>query len=109
MKILVDMSLSPEWVDVLQRSGFDAVHWSALGDAGASDRVILEWARAKGHIVFNSQPRPPPTPGCADSKRNCLLLARASALRQRIPSAHAPRFCYDAGPVRQAISLPTGG
>jgi len=52
MKILVDMNLSPDWVDVLIESGFEAVHWSAVGDPRAGDQVILDWARANSYIVF---------------------------------------------------------
>ena len=31
MKLLVDMNLSPSWVDRLARHGFEAVHWSTIG------------------------------------------------------------------------------
>lgn len=31
MKLLIDMSLSPSWVDLLISAGFEAAHWSALG------------------------------------------------------------------------------
>lgn len=32
MKILIDMNLSPDWVDALRSNGFDCVHWSRVGD-----------------------------------------------------------------------------
>jgi predicted nuclease of predicted toxin-antitoxin system len=41
MKIVLDMNLSPDWVPVLGNAGYDAVHWSTVGDPGASDRVIM--------------------------------------------------------------------
>lgn len=41
MKILVDMNLSPEWVEVLQQAGFTAIHWSAVGKANAQDTELL--------------------------------------------------------------------
>jgi predicted nuclease of predicted toxin-antitoxin system len=41
MKILLDMNLSPDWATVLVKAGHDAVHWSTIGDPGASDRVIV--------------------------------------------------------------------
>jgi predicted nuclease of predicted toxin-antitoxin system len=31
MKILVDMNLSPTWVQFLVAHGIEAVHWSAIG------------------------------------------------------------------------------
>ena len=52
MRILIDMNLSPDWVEVLRRSGFDAVHWSSVGDPRAQDRQIMAWALANGCILF---------------------------------------------------------
>jgi len=52
MKLLVDMNLSPEWVRVLGEEGWEATHWSKIGDAGASDSEIMTWAKANGHVVF---------------------------------------------------------
>ena len=52
MKLLVDMNLAPSWVRFLQDEGFDSVHWSAVGDARASDANIMEWARHGGYVVF---------------------------------------------------------
>jgi predicted nuclease of predicted toxin-antitoxin system len=52
MKVLIDMNLSPEWVAVLERNGLQAVHWSSVGNPGASDRSIMDWARANGYVVF---------------------------------------------------------
>jgi predicted nuclease of predicted toxin-antitoxin system len=52
MKILIDMNLSPDWVKVLEQAGWEAVHWSMVGDMRAADDVIMSWARENGHIVF---------------------------------------------------------
>jgi predicted nuclease of predicted toxin-antitoxin system len=52
LKLLIDMNLSPDWVAVFQRHGWPAVHWSEVGDPRASDRVIMEWARANQYTVF---------------------------------------------------------
>jgi predicted nuclease of predicted toxin-antitoxin system len=43
MKLLVDMNLSPGWVTFLSAAGFEAVHWSAVGAADASDHELLSW------------------------------------------------------------------
>ena len=45
MTLLVDMNLSPSWVEVLLAAGHDAVHWSSIGDAAAPDAELLLWAR----------------------------------------------------------------
>ena len=51
-KILIDMNLSPDWVDALRAHGWDCTHWSKVGRANAPDSEIMIWARANGHIVF---------------------------------------------------------
>ena len=51
MKLLIDMNLSPEWVPVLEGEGWEPVHWSSIGDLGASDREIMEWARTNGYTL----------------------------------------------------------
>ena len=51
-KLLVDMNLSPEWAPLLQRHGWEAVHWSDVGSPEASDREIMDWAVAHEFIVF---------------------------------------------------------
>ena len=52
MKIVVDMNLSPIWVGFLTYEGFDAVHWSQIGDPRAEDSTIMLWARSNDHVVF---------------------------------------------------------
>lgn len=46
------MNLSPDWVKTLKKDGFDAVHWSTIGDIRAEDTEIMEWARTNNHVVF---------------------------------------------------------
>jgi hypothetical protein len=50
--ILIDMNLSPDWVDELSKHGWAAAHWSAIGDPRATDREIMDWARVNSHVVF---------------------------------------------------------
>lgn len=52
MRLLVDMNLSPEWVAVLQAAGWEAVHWSTVGNPRAEDSEIMAWARTRQHVVF---------------------------------------------------------
>ncbi len=54
MKILIDMNLSPLWVDAFLEAGIDAVHWSTIGNPAAIDRVIMSYAQAHGYIVFTN-------------------------------------------------------
>jgi len=52
VKFVVDMNLSPQWCAVLAAEGWDAVHWSKIGDVSADDRTVLEWARNNDRIVL---------------------------------------------------------
>lgn len=52
MRFVIDMNLSPSWVDALGTMGHHAVHWSTIGEINASDTRIMEWAREHGSIVF---------------------------------------------------------
>ena len=45
-ELLIDMNLSPEWAPVLRNHGWQAVHWSTVGDPRASDKDIMTWAAA---------------------------------------------------------------
>jgi predicted nuclease of predicted toxin-antitoxin system len=52
MKLLIDMNLSPRWVDVLSAAGFEAAHWSMLGVLNASDQVLMAHAKTFGMVVL---------------------------------------------------------
>lgn len=52
MRLLIDMNLSPKWAAFLQNSGFEAVHWSAVGNVSAPDSEIMAYAKAKGWIIL---------------------------------------------------------
>lgn len=39
MKLIVDMNLSPRWVDLLVSVGFEAAHWSSIG-VGRCNRYV---------------------------------------------------------------------
>jgi predicted nuclease of predicted toxin-antitoxin system len=51
MKLLIDMNLSPRWVDLLHDSGWEAVHWSAVGQPNARDSEIMGYAAANNYVV----------------------------------------------------------
>lgn len=52
IRLVVDVNLSPLWVDVFTHYGWPAVHWSTVGDPRAKDRTIMAWARENGYAVF---------------------------------------------------------
>ena len=52
VKLLIDMNLSPCWVDALRTAGHEAVHWSGVGAWTASDREIMKFARDNDFVVL---------------------------------------------------------
>ncbi len=52
MKLLVDMNLSPRWVQRLQAAGIEAIHWSNVGRANAPDTEIMAFASQFGFVVL---------------------------------------------------------
>jgi hypothetical protein len=52
MKLLIDMNLSPSWVEFFAASGIESIHWSKVGDPAASDGVIMEYAAGNGFVIF---------------------------------------------------------
>jgi len=52
MKLLVDMNLSPDWVAVITQAGWEAVHWSNVGNPHATDAEIMVWAEQNRRVVF---------------------------------------------------------
>ena len=54
MRLLIDMNLSPKWVDSLQTSGIEAAHWSVLGLPSAQDEEIMAFAKINGFVVLTN-------------------------------------------------------
>lgn len=51
MKFLIDMNLSPRWVDEFRSAGWTCRHWTQEGPPTAPDREIMAFAREHGFIV----------------------------------------------------------
>ncbi len=52
LKLLIDMNLSPRWVEALADAGIEARHWSNVGDGAASDREVFQWARRHRFVLL---------------------------------------------------------
>ena len=52
LRLLIDMNLSPSWVEVLRKAGFAAEHWHHIGAHNAPDSELFSWARENEYIVF---------------------------------------------------------
>ncbi len=46
------MNLSPSLATFLNEGGWDAVHWSEVGDPRAPDRLIFNWAKKNNYTVI---------------------------------------------------------
>ena len=46
------MNLSPRWIKLLTESGFEAVHWAAIGAPNAPDIEIMAHAKAHDFVVL---------------------------------------------------------
>ena len=53
LKFLVDMNLSPSWIGWFTEHGWEAAHWSAVGDPGATDATLVAWARERQYTLFS--------------------------------------------------------
>lgn len=51
-RFLIDMNLSPAWVERLAQDGWLGVHWSSVGDQRATDMTVMEDARTNDFVVF---------------------------------------------------------
>ncbi len=54
MKIIVDMNLSPRWVQTLRAGGVEAEHWGTIGLPNAPDEDVMRWAREHGCVIFTN-------------------------------------------------------
>jgi predicted nuclease of predicted toxin-antitoxin system len=52
VKILIDMNLTPAWVEFFATHNIESVHWSDIGDPRALDPEIMTLAREHGLVVF---------------------------------------------------------
>ena len=52
MKLLIDMNLTPLWVQFFAAREIDSVHWSDVGDPKALDPEIMQFAREGRYVVF---------------------------------------------------------
>ncbi len=65
MKFLLDMNLAPRWAEFLQKAGMEALHWSRLGTANATDvehspQLVPRYAQSRLlHTIFFAPIKPP--------------------------------------------------
>lgn len=52
MKFVIDMNLSPRWVQFLTEAGHEGVHWSAVGAHDDPDGKTVDYAIANSCVVL---------------------------------------------------------
>ncbi len=52
MKLLVDMNLSPRWIELLNNSDMSSIHWSKVGAVTARDSEIMAYAATHDYVVL---------------------------------------------------------
>ena len=52
MRFLIDMNLSPKWVQFLTQAGHQATHWSEVGPGDAPDQELLDYAAANQLVIM---------------------------------------------------------
>lgn len=46
------MNLSPDWREILRAQGWQALHWSDVGEPRAPDREVMAYAAEHQYVVF---------------------------------------------------------
>ena len=54
IRFLIDMNLSPRWVEFLTIEGYQAVHWSSIGSPYAEDHEIMSYAAQSGFVIITA-------------------------------------------------------
>lgn len=54
MNLLIDMNLAPGLCALLAKEGWNAVHWSSIGNPRADDREIMAWAKNYDFTVITA-------------------------------------------------------
>jgi predicted nuclease of predicted toxin-antitoxin system len=80
MKFLLDMNLSPTWVDFLVTEGFEAIHWARIGPRHASDTELMLWAAEHGHIVVTCDLDFPALLAATQRSRPSVIVIRSDIL-----------------------------
>ena len=103
MKILVDINLSPEWLEVFAQAGWQARHWSQIGRPNADDDEIFSWAAENDHLVFTQDLDFPQILFASQGGRPSVVLLR---IKNELDAVQRARVC---AAIRQAsASLQTG-
>ena len=89
MRLLLDMNLSPHWVEVLSSHDHQCQHWSQIGHGDDPDDTLLECARTHNAVLFTADEETPP--GVQDS--GGLIFSRQAVMNsilKKLPHPEKP-------------------
>ncbi|MGZ6869656.1 MAG: DUF5615 family PIN-like protein [Frankiaceae bacterium] len=52
MRFLIDMNLSPKWVEFLTNADHEATHWVDIGAPDAPDQEVLAYASSRSLVIL---------------------------------------------------------
>ena len=94
---MVDMNLSPEWLEVFAQAGWQARHWSQIGRPNADDDEIFSWAAENGQLVFTQDLDFPQILFASQGGRPSVVLLR---IKNELDAVQRARVC---AAIRQAV------
>ena len=103
MKFLVDMNLSPRWVEEFHGAGWTCRHWKDVGLLTACDREIMSFAREQGFIVVTHDLDFSAILAATQALGPSVVQIRAANLDPCVLGAHVIRAVS-----QQAVALQTG-
>lgn len=83
MRILVDMNLSPGWVNFLTEAGYESAHWSKVGPGNATDAELMAWAAEHGYVVLTADLDFGAILAASKTKRPSIVQIRSDLLAPR--------------------------
>jgi predicted nuclease of predicted toxin-antitoxin system len=87
MRLLVDLNLTPRWVQFLRNADHDAVHWSSVGSHLAKDAEICDYARQHAYVLLTNDLDFPQILAHARQAAPSVVLLRGEPL---VPEARGP-------------------
>ncbi len=87
MRFLIDMNLTPRWVQRLTEAGQECRHWSEIGPGETPDTEICEYARKHGYVLVTNDLDFPQILALTAEARPSVVLLRGEPL---LPELRAP-------------------
>ena len=87
MRFLIDVNLTPRWVQRLREAGQECRHWSEVGPSDTPDTEICEYARKHGYVLVTNDLDFPRILAFTAEARPSVVLLRGEPL---VPELRAP-------------------